>query len=158
MGFNHEEIVLICGALYFLIRFGLAWVFKRYTVHRGMWHSIPAAFTAALIGYLACSCENHLVPLFKGGAVLLGFLSHLVLDELNSFHVHRGRLRIKRSFGTALKFWGRSYWANLSTYSKLFVLIVVAVGDTQFFHRYNAQYQDKIRTAREMIESAKKRF
>jgi len=127
-------------------------------VHRGMWHSIPAAFTAALLGYLACGCEDPKIPLFKGGAVLLGFLSHLVLDELNSIGVQRGKLRIKRSFGTALKFWGRDSWANISTYAKLFVLLFVAVGDTQYFHRYYNQYQDKIRTAREMIESATKRF
>ena len=158
MGLNHEEIVLVCGTMYLLIRFGVAAIFKRFTVHRGMWHSIPAAVTAALFGYLACGCEDHIVQMFKGGAVFLGFMSHLILDELNSVTMRRGRLHFKRSFGTALKFWGRNSVANLSTYSKLFVLLVVAIGDAQFFHQYYEQYEHKIHTARELIEDAAQQY
>ena len=36
-------------------------------------------------------------------AVILGFLSHLLLDEM--FSVDLRGTRIKRSFGTAMKFW-----------------------------------------------------
>src|SRR5262245_1818197 len=46
MGWSHETIVLAGGAIYFLVRFGVGGLFKRYTVHRGMWHSIPANVTA----------------------------------------------------------------------------------------------------------------
>ena len=43
MGFTPEEMVFVSGVLYVLIRFVGGELFKRFTVHRGMWHSIPAA-------------------------------------------------------------------------------------------------------------------
>ena len=52
---------------------------------------------------------------------MLGYLSHLVLDELYSI----GGRRLKHSFGTALKLFGHSAWANLSTYAKLAVLTAI---------------------------------
>ena len=52
------------------------------------------------------------IRLFKAGAVSLGFLSHLVLDEIWSFQLRSGRLNVKKSFGTALKFFGKDRWAN----------------------------------------------
>ena len=41
---NHEQMVFVAGAMYVLIRFGIGNLFKKFTKHRGMWHSIPAAF------------------------------------------------------------------------------------------------------------------
>ncbi len=40
MGLGHEMMILVTGGIYFFIRFGIAEIFRRYTVHRGMWHSI----------------------------------------------------------------------------------------------------------------------
>ncbi|MEX0613074.1 MAG: hypothetical protein WD229_13215, partial [Pirellulales bacterium] len=42
---------------------------------------------------------------------------------------YRGRLRLKRSFGTAVKIWGDSLWANFSTYAKLAILTLLALRD-----------------------------
>jgi hypothetical protein len=73
---------------------------------------------------------------FLTGAVVLGFLSHLVLDEIWSFEVKQGKVRIKKSFGTALKFWSKNGWANFSVYAKLAALIFLAVGDPMLMDKY----------------------
>jgi hypothetical protein len=66
---------------------------------------------------------------------VLGFLSHLLLDELWSIELSSGRLGFKKSFGTAIKLWSKSRWANLSTYGKLMIVAVMAVGDPFFMER-----------------------
>ena len=38
------------AATYLLVRFGVSELFKRITVHRGMYHSIPAMLIAGLAG------------------------------------------------------------------------------------------------------------
>ncbi len=53
---------------------------------------------------------------------MVGYLSHLLLDEIYSVEWHRGRLRLKKSFGTALKLWSRNRLSNLSVYAKLLIL------------------------------------
>jgi len=129
MNFTPEMIALASGLIYIMIRFGVSELFKRYTTHRGMWHSIPAAATAGLLAFLVCSNNDFEARLFKSLAVVIGFMVHLVLDEIWSFEWQGGRVRVKRSFGTAIKFFGPSVWGNVSTYGKLIILIGLVVGD-----------------------------
>jgi hypothetical protein len=129
MNMGPESMVLAGALIYIVIRFGIGEVFKFYTVHRGMWHSIPAAVTCGLAAMFICCCDDYRLRVFKAGAVFLGFMSHLVLDELWSIELRRGRIRLKSSFGTALKFWGKSLWGNFSTYAKLAAMILVTMGD-----------------------------
>ena len=123
------DLIVLAGALvYIAIRFGLAEILKRYTVHRGMWHSIPAAAIAGLLAFLLCShYHGRFEQLYKVAAVVLGFMSHLILDEIYSIEWKCGVPRLKRSFGTAVKFWSNSVWANISTYGKLLILIALVV-------------------------------
>lgn len=139
LGFNREQFVLATAIVYFTVRFGFGDLLKGCTVHRGMWHSLPAAAIAGLAAFLLVSGADLSVRLFKAGAVVLGFLSHLVLDELASVQVRRGRIRIKRSLGTALKLWtSRSVRANVSTYAKLVALIVLVIGDPYLMRHWSA--------------------
>ena len=46
------------------------------------------------------------------GGVALGFLSHLVLDEMYSVQWDGVRVKLKRSAGSALKFFGKESWPN----------------------------------------------
>ena len=124
VGMSHESIVLAAAGIYLLIRFGLSWALKRYTVHRGMFHSIPAALVFGEIAFLGASGDDAM-RLYKAGAIVMGYLSHLLLDEIYSIEWSRGRLRLKSSFGTALKLFGRSSWSNLTTYAKLLLLTAV---------------------------------
>ncbi|MCA9179226.1 MAG: metal-dependent hydrolase [Planctomycetales bacterium] len=154
MGFTHEDMVLASGAIYIFVRFFVSWIFKRYTVHRGMWHSLPACATCGLLAYMICTCE-HDVRMYKAVAVVLGFLSHLILDEIYSVDL-RNR-RIKKSFGTALKMFSNKLWPNVSTYGKLTLLIVaVTVGERKFLEYFrdpaNRFHYTAERIAREATE------
>jgi len=141
---NPESMVLAGGSIYVLIRFGLAALLKRYTVHRGMFHSIPAAFIFAGLAFMICGCEDFRLRYFKAGAVLLGFMSHLVLDELWSIEWYHGRMRFKKSFGTALKFWGESTWANVSTYAKLLLVLAMILSEPSVMKKLGTPVHDEI--------------
>ncbi|MCC9605139.1 metal-dependent hydrolase [Blastopirellula sp. JC732] len=137
-GMGPEEIALAGAIMYMVIRFGVAEVFKKYTKHRGMWHSIPAAISVALLAFLVVSSERLDVRLLKASAVFLGFMVHLILDEIWSVEWHGITPHFKKSFGTAIKFWNpNSMWSNISTYSKLAVLIMAAVGDPLLMQHYH---------------------
>jgi len=155
LGWSHETMVLAGGAIYLGIRFGVAEIFRRCTVHRGMWHSLPAAVTASLLAFLICSCADETSRYFKAGAVFVGFMSHLVLDELWSVSLRWGRLRFKKSFGTALKLWSGSAWANVSTYAKLLALSFAAFYDPVAMERFDRYRQEAQRSARELIDQAR---
>lgn len=130
-----ESIVLAGAIIYLSIRWGLAWLLKKFSVHRGMFHSIPAMLIFGEITFLLVESPDMKIRYYKAGAVMAGFLSHLVLDEIWSIDFRR--FRLKSSFGTALKLWGQSTWANISTYAKLAVLTFVAVKDPMWMYNLN---------------------
>ena len=136
VGLSHEMMLVVTGAIYFFLRFGIAELFRRYTVHRGMWHSLPAAIIAALFVFLVSASENVHLRLFKTLAVFVGFMSHILLDELWSVEYRRGKYVFKHSFGTALKFVGESRIANVTTYVLLGVLSVVAYHDEAIMEHF----------------------
>ena len=150
-GWPRESIILAAALLYLLIRFGLGYLLKRYTVHRGMWHSIPAALTVFGVAFLLCSSEMLWPRFFKAGAVFLGYMSHLVLDEIYSVKLGMTGVRTKRSFGTALKFWGPSLWGNVSCYAKLILVVALAAGDPLLMEYGGFHQTDTVRIARETI-------
>jgi LexA-binding, inner membrane-associated putative hydrolase len=153
-GWSREIMVLVGAAIYGVIRFGAAELFKRYTVHRGMWHSIPACLTCGLLTFLIVAGEDLALRLFKASAVSLGFFSHLLIDEIWSFQLRSGRLNVKRSFGTALKFWGKDRWANVSVYGKLAAVSLLAVGDPMMMHRFGYQVRFGPHTAQQVLDTA----
>jgi len=72
---------------------------------------------------------------------VLGYVSHLLLDELYSIEWHRGRLRLKRTFGSALKLIGKHWWPNISTFAKLIVLTYLVFKEPGWMAQH---YQDRI--------------
>lgn len=104
---SHYPLAMLLGGwiLSFLfIRYGLCFLFTRWTVHRGLFHSLPAGFFLSL---LIVVMTYHLFEMkaerswLAGCVLLLGFITHLCLDELYSVDLFN--VRIKKSFGTALK-------------------------------------------------------
>jgi hypothetical protein len=109
--------VLAAGVCYLLVRFGVSWLFARMTVHRGMWHSLPAACLIAELTFLASQgVMGDRGALVLGGGVFMGFISHLLLDEIWSFHFKGILPSFKRSSGTALKFFSDSKLATAGTW------------------------------------------
>ncbi len=139
LGMSSELIVLSGAAVYLFIRFVIARWLRNYTVHRGMFHSLPAAVIFAEIAFLLASGDMSL-RIYKAGAVGLGYLSHLLLDEIYSIEMHRGRPRLKKSFGTAIKLIGSKWWPNLSTFAKLAILTFVVLKEPGWMEQYCQQH------------------
>jgi hypothetical protein len=127
LGMQAEMIVLAGAMVYLLVRFGLGAMLRRYTVHRGMFHSLPAAIIFGEVAFLLASGPDVRLRMYKAGAVVIGYISHLMLDEFYSIQWSRGRLRLKKSFGTALKMFSHKWWANASTYLKLGLLTYIVL-------------------------------
>lgn len=140
VGLSYHSMVLAAGAIYLFIRFGVSTMLAKYTVHRGMFHSIPAALVFAGIAFLICGCSDLYLRYFNAGGVFLGVMSHLVLDEIYSLEWSRGRLRQRRSSGTALKLWGRNVWGNLSVYAKLVLVTALILAEPSVMERYGTPH------------------
>ena len=107
-------------AAYLLVRHGLRRILAHLMVHRGISHSLPTCAIWGAVTYLYYPSGWHVVRLVMAVAVMLGFFSHLLLDELCSVDL-RGA-RVNKAFGTAIKLWAPSPWATLATYGLLSVL------------------------------------
>jgi uncharacterized membrane protein YeaQ/YmgE (transglycosylase-associated protein family) len=106
----------VVGA-YVLVRHGLRRILSRLSSHRGISHSVPTCAVWGALTYLYYPSEFHPLRLMMAVAVLVGFFSHLLLDEVCSVDL-RGA-RVNRSFGTALKFWAPSLWSTVAVYGLL---------------------------------------
>ena len=122
-GYALEQRAVLAGGVYLLVRYGVRALFERLTVHRGMFHSIPALLIAGLAVFLLDHGPNLLARLVLTGGVMLGFLSHLVLDELWAVNLMGFKVRLNRYAGSALKFFSPSWSATVITY-----LVLAALG------------------------------
>lgn len=120
--FSMEQTIVLLGGVYLFIRYGVSQAFKRYTVHRGMFHSVPAMLIAGLAVYLIYNNPDDNIRWFVAAGVMLGFLSHLVLDELCSVDFMGARLKLNKYAGSAVKFWSSSAKATFAVYLVLFLL------------------------------------
>jgi len=112
LGISGDRAMLFSLLLYGAVRYGGAATLGRLTVHRGMFHSIPALIIAAEITFLCYFSPEIRVRLLMAFAVALGFFSHLVLDEMYSVQWDGVRIKLKRSSGSALKFFGSEFLPN----------------------------------------------
>jgi hypothetical protein len=122
-----EQALVIMIGVYVLIRFVLSRLFKHYTVHRGMFHSIPAMFITGLAVFLLYHHPDRYLRLYLAGGTMLGFLSHLVLDEIYSVDFMGLRVRLNKYAGSALKFFSPSWPATVATYLVLAALAFAAL-------------------------------
>jgi membrane-bound metal-dependent hydrolase YbcI (DUF457 family) len=115
-GLSPEGILATMLFAYVLIRYGAANLFKRLTVHRGMYHSIPAMLIAGLCVYLAYHSDDRSIRILFAVGVMVGFLSHLVLDEIYSVDWRGVKPKLKASAGTAFKLGSSSMPATATCY------------------------------------------
>lgn len=104
--FSIAELWLLSGGTFLFFRYVVHAIFHRMSYHRGIYHSVLAGvlfafLTAIVYRYLLGRHEG--VAWLAGGFMFIGYMVHLVLDEIYSVDVMG--TRIKRSFGTALKFY-----------------------------------------------------
>src|SRR5262245_22929811 len=129
LGLSAEEMLLAFAGMYAFLRFGVRIIFKHLTVHRGMFHSVPAMLIAGLVVYLGYHHPNPGIRGFLAFGTMLGFLSHLVLDELCSVDFRGVVPKLNQFAGTALKLRSPSWLATLFTYCVLGGLGYVAYGE-----------------------------
>lgn len=104
----------------------LRWVIFKFTIHRGIFHSIPVMFiwslTLSWFSYSLLNIDAYHSVVY-GGILGIGFLSHLLLDEL--FSVNLAGLKIKKSFGSALKLFSRNLTASILAYIGAIFLLTI---------------------------------
>ncbi len=134
-----ELWILWLGSL-ILVRYGLSALFFRISVHRGVWHSLLAGLfwaglTAILFHYVLGRHEG--VAWLGGGFMFMGYVTHLILDEIYSVDFMGNRL--KASFGTALKIWDSRYPGNsLALAIATVLLLLVAPSPKPFFEAFSS--------------------
>ena len=112
LGISGDRAMLFSLLLYGAVRYGGAATLGKLTVHRGMFHSIPALIIAAELTFLAYHSPELRVRVLMAVGVAVGFLSHLVLDEMYSVQWDGVRIKLKSSSGSALKFFGKNSIPN----------------------------------------------
>jgi len=131
-GVSFEGILATLLFGFIAIRYGAANVFKRFTVHRGMYHSVPAMLIAGLCVYLAYHNPKNPdrgVRALLAVGVMVGFLSHLILDEVYSVDWRGVKPKLKASAGSAFKFGSSSLFATGTCYLILGGLLYLAYLD-----------------------------
>ncbi len=109
----------------------LGFIFKRFTRHRGMAHSLPAALVAGLATFFLASHFSFAdaEAFVLGVAMTLGYLGHLVLDELYAaVNFHGTPFVPNKALGSALKLAGDDTLPNLMVYGLLLFLLSGNVG------------------------------
>ncbi|MFN3744863.1 MAG: metal-dependent hydrolase [Hyphomicrobiaceae bacterium] len=104
--FSVAELWLLSIGTFLFVRYVVHAIFHRMSYHRGIYHSILAgfffAFLTAIVYYYVLG-RHEGVCWLAGGFMFIGYMVHLVLDEVYSVDVLG--TRVKRSFGTAVKFY-----------------------------------------------------
>jgi hypothetical protein len=149
MNYTHETILLVLIGLYIAIRHGLSYALQRVTVHRGMFHSVPAMLIAGLVVYMEYGSADRTIRGLLAGGVMLGFLSHLVLDEIYSVDFNGVQIKLKSSAGSAVKLFSSSVSATVVCYALLGLMASAAwldwkQGGAKVWHDYIAKVQTNI--------------
>jgi LexA-binding, inner membrane-associated putative hydrolase len=121
-GLEAEQILVVVGIFFIGIRYGLSRLFKRFTVHRGMFHSVPAMLIAGMLIFLGYHHPQMGPRVLLAIAVMMGFMSHLLLDELYAVDFRGLKPKLNQFAGSALKFSSKSRPATAITYALLLVL------------------------------------
>lgn len=128
-----ELWILWIGTLLF-VRYGVHAVFHYFAIHRGVWHSVLAgvfwAFLTAIVYHYMLGFHEG-VAWLGGGFMLVGYLVHLILDEIYSVDFMGNRL--KASFGTALKIVDRRYPVRTGVLAVVTVLMALVTPSTSAF-------------------------
>ncbi len=104
--FSIAELWLLSIGTFLFFRYAAHAIFHRMSYHRGIYHSVLAGLLFAfltVIVYRYLLGRHEGVAWLAGAFMFMGYMVHLVLDEIYSVDVMG--TRVKRSFGTALKFY-----------------------------------------------------
>jgi hypothetical protein len=116
------------------VRYGLHKVFHTFSYHRGIWHSVVAGlmfwFLTAVV-FQRMLGFNEGVAWLAGGFLFVGYMTHLVLDEIYSVDVYETRM--KASFGTAMKIYDPKRLGESALITGLAALIFMLTPPAKIF-------------------------
>jgi hypothetical protein len=119
--------ILIAGLLIFaVVWFGVKRLFKMATHHRGIYHSIPAILIAALLAMELSRQFLDDIRLIQtiGGAMAVGYFTHLLLDEIFGTVTMTGRpFRSARVTASPLSYRSNSLPVTLIAWALVILLI-----------------------------------
>lgn len=122
VGVNGDRAMLFAIIAYATAKYGGAFLLGKLTVHRGMFHSVPALLIASELTFLVYHSDEFRVRVLMAVGVGIGFLSHLVLDEMYSVQWDGVKVRLAKSSGSAMKFFGTEALPNGVTMGLLLCL------------------------------------
>lgn len=105
-----QHIFIFAGIAFIIVRYPILALFKKLTVHRGIFHSLFAVtFFTLLTVYINYVFFQTSIKFawISGIFIGFGFIVHLLLDEVYSVDLSNARL--KKSFGTAFKIMSLKY-------------------------------------------------
>ncbi len=128
------EMWIVWGFCYALVRYVVSELFKKSTVHRGIFHSIVAGlffwFLTTVFFHYFFNSSNFLAWM-TGFFMFFGFIIHLSLDEIYS--VDLLNKRIKSSSGTALKIYDYdNYWTSGYMFALVIVFYLLSPSSKEF--------------------------
>ena len=132
--------------VYAFIRYGVGFVLKKFTHHRGVFHSLPAMILAFLAGLMMLGNFDlsAMEKLLIAGSLAVGYLGHLVLDELKAATGFTGiRIKPNRFFGNALKLFSKSRSANITVYALLLVAAYLNLPLLKFYYQLAREVYEK---------------
>ena len=120
-GVDLKKSAFVLFVIPFLILYLIKPAFTKMTSHRGIYHTIPMGLVISISTmYLPFTSYKFIIS----SSFMLGFLTHLLLDEIYSSITISGlRIRPKKSFGTAMKWFAPTMYANVILNIILVILI-----------------------------------
>lgn len=125
--YTHHYVLLITIPLLcmFIVWAVIGTCFKKFTRHRGMAHSVPAAILAGLITFSLADTLGFQdwSAFLLGLGLAFGYLVHLILDEVWAGLNFHGHLFVpNKAFGSALKFISHDHRLTALIYSSIFIM------------------------------------
>ncbi len=132
--FSVVELMILWLGTLVLVRYGAKALFHEFSYHRGVWHSVLAAafcasVTAVVYYYLLRRPDG--VAWLAAGFMFIGYMTHLILDEMYSVDVMD--VRIKASFGTAVKLVDARHWGHSLAMVVALALVVMVTPPLKTF-------------------------
>lgn len=131
-GIARIALVVIC--CYLLTRMVLVRSLQKYTVHRGMVHSVPAAIITFQLAYLLFWDLFWKDRVYIAFAAFLGFFSHLMLDAYGNVDIVGKAMGKAERKKPVLKFGAGSFGSTLAVYACVAILAWFILRD--FYPRF----------------------
>jgi hypothetical protein len=128
------ELLVLWIGTFLLVRYVGHTIFHRISYHRGVWHSILAAMFCAFLTavvYRTLLGRHEGVAWLAAAFMFIGYMTHLILDEIYSVDVVD--TRIKASFGTALKLFDHKYPGHSLAMAAATVIVFLLTPPTRPF-------------------------